>query len=285
MWMDTEESNERVLELLGRFLNESSTSITEEMMDDYCRDLPFGREQAYRYLMAASMNLDMEGTDRELFHAYFPEMVHRLDAAEYEQNPYLRTVHLSRFHKKEWQFAPQSYQPYEAFVMDDFQYRTDGRAIPQIGFFETSYSFPCVRQNGQEWMTITPNEINTMKQPVEQACGNVLTYGLGLGYFAFMCSEKDSVSSITVIEKDQTVIDLFERHILPQFPNRHKIRIICEDAFEYAAQCRENYDLTFVDLWHDAGDGIKLYQKFKPLEHGLTEYWIYDTMKYYLERE
>ena len=40
-------------------------------------------------------------------------------------------------------------------------------------------------------MTITPDEIETMKEAVDQAFGNVLTFGLGLGYYAYMVSEKD----------------------------------------------------------------------------------------------
>ena len=42
-------------------------------------------------------------------------------------------------------------------------------------------------------MSLKPNEIETMEQPIENANGNILVYGLGLGYFAFMASQKNSV--------------------------------------------------------------------------------------------
>lgn len=61
--------------------------------------------------------------------------------------------------------------------------------------------FPAVLENERIWMTITPNEIETMKEAVDKAFGNVLTFGLGLGYYAYMVSEKVNVESITVVEK------------------------------------------------------------------------------------
>ena len=75
-------------------------------------------------------------------------------------------------------------------------------------------------------MTITPNEIETMKEPVDEAFGHVLTFGLGLGYYAYMVSEKENVESITIVETNEDVIDLFNKYILPQFKNAHKIKII-----------------------------------------------------------
>lgn len=40
-------------------------------------------------------------------------------------------------------------------------------------------------------MTVTPNEIETMKPVIDKAFGRVLTYGLRVGYYVFMVSEKE----------------------------------------------------------------------------------------------
>jgi spermidine synthase len=101
-------------------------------------------------------------------------------------------------------------------------------------------------------MSITPNEIETMKGPIDKALGNVLTFGLGLGYYAYMTSQKDNVESITVVESNEDVIDLFNKCVLPQFGNaQKKIKIIKADAFEYAQNYIYNgkYDFVFTDLW------------------------------------
>ena len=60
--------------------------------------------------------------------------------------------------------------------------------------------FPALLENDRIWMTITPNEIETMKEPVDGAFGNVLTYGLGLGYYAYMVSEKENVETVTIVD-------------------------------------------------------------------------------------
>lgn len=39
-------------------------------------------------------------------------------------------------------------------------------------------------EDGQEWMAIKPNEIETMRQPIARAAGQVVAFGLGMGYYA-----------------------------------------------------------------------------------------------------
>ena len=152
--------------------------------------------------------------------------------------------------------------------------------IPSIGYFDKKFVFPTVFENGVEWMAIKPNEIETMKQSISEACGNVLVYGLGLGYYAYMISLKNEVESITIIERDESVIKLFYEHILPQFEYKDKINVLKYDAFEYAENeaKKHNYNYAFVDLWHDVSDGTELYMKMKRLEKYLPKakfsYWI-----------
>ena len=63
-------------------------------------------------------------------------------------------------------------------------------------------------------------------------------------------------------------------------PNRHKIKIVNADAFEYAEGVMplEKFDLAFVDTWRDASDGAPMYEKMKALESLSPDtkfmYWI-----------
>ena len=91
-------------------------------------------------------------------------------------------------------------------------------------------------------MAVKPSEIETMRAPIEEATGRVVTFGLGLGYFAYMVSEKPDVTSLDIVERSEEAIALFERHILPQFPNKEKIRIIRSDAFGFLSE----------NMWQDA---------------------------------
>ena len=125
-----------------------------------------------------------------------------------------------------------------------------------------------------------------MKNPIAEAHGKVLTYGLGLGYYAYMVSEKSEVESVTVIECDDDAINLFKHHILPQFPNATKIKIIKCDAFEFALSDKATaYDCVFADIWHDPSDGLEPYVFLKALEKpGVRySYWIENTLKCYLK--
>ena len=129
-------------------------------------------------------------------------------------------------------------------------------------------------------MTVTPNEIETMREPIAKCRGKVLTLGLGLGYFAFHASEKPEVERVVVIERSRDVIDIFKTYLLPQFPNGDKIEIVEADAFVYMEEKmpHEGFDYVFCDLWHDASDGLEMYRKLKRYEilspNTQFDYWI-----------
>ncbi len=274
------EKNRLIFQLLSEYLNFYPDAITYEMVKETEKSCNVDSCEAFRILFSGMM--DVYG-DRELRHGWISHMFSCLDATVYENDPYRKEIKLPSVRDGEWEFYEGRYKPCEAFVYNDPVRYPDGKIIPRIGFFEREYTYPAVRQGGREWMLITPNEIETMKSPIEKAFGDVATYGLGLGYFAFMVSEKENVSSVTVVERDENVIRLFEKHILPQLPCAHKIKIVCKDALEYAAG-EYHHDFVFADIWHDPSDGCSLYLKLKELERAGVqyEYWIEDTLKLYL---
>ncbi len=282
--------NRKLLEKLSVFLNLEPDYIKEETVKMISRECDLSDRDAYAYLLASALYMDVadDPDDRELFELYFLRMLCESDLSEYINDPYLTDIKFPCARIGRWEFKKQSYAPYEAFVSDDMIALPDGRVIPQISYFPCEYSYPCVCEDGREWMLITPNEINTMKKPISRAHGKVLTFGLGLGYFAYMAACKDDVSSVTVVERDCDVISLFRSHILPQMRCKDKIRIVEADAHMYAKDTMkdEKYDFVFCDIWHDPSDGVGEYQKFKKYEkeNQNTEfsYWIEDTLKCYI---
>ncbi len=284
------EENGIILAGLSRFLNEHPRLVTERVMRELTEDCALSPEEAFGILLATAMGLEIDKNprDRRLYMTYFPEMIRALDAASYRRDPYFGTLHIPARKIGKWELREGEYAPYEAFVFDDFRYSDDGRVYPQIGFFSEPYRYPVVLEGGREWMLITPNEINTMRAPISSARGRVLTFGLGLGYYAFTVSRKPEVASVTVVERDRDVIALFSEHILPQIPQSDKIEIVCADAFDYAEREMGHaaFDTVFCDLWHDPSDGVELYLRMKGFEHHAPgarfDYWIERTMKYYL---
>ncbi len=274
------EKNKKIFSLLSDYINFTPDAICREMVEETAEYCHVSREEAFRILISGILDVY---SDKVLMNGWIRKMFRLLLAENYEQDPYLQTVSLSHISSGRWELTNESYKPYELFVFNDPVREIDGKLIPMVGYFQREYSFPCVKQGGREWMLITPNEIETMKRPIAKAFGDVVTYGLGLGYFPFMVSAKDSVESVTVIEKDESIIRLFEKHLLWQFPFKEKIRIICADAFEYAAK-DYSHDFVFADIWHDPSDGVVAYKRLKALEKEGVEYayWIEDTLKLYM---
>lgn len=282
--------NNILFKKLSVFINHEADFIRPEFIESLCRDCDISKEEAFCFTLAAAIDLDTEKNprDAEIFEEYFPDMVHLLKNKDYENNPYLKNIKIPTKKLGKWELCYKTYVPYQAFVFDDPKITRDGKIIPQIGFFEKEFSYPAVLESGTEWMLITPNEINTMRAPISGAHGKVLTYGLGLGYFAYMVSEKESVSSVTIVERDKNAISLFRDIILPQMPRKDKINIICDDAF-YFAETRladSDFDFVFADIWHDPSDGVPAYKRLKATEKYLPSadfsYWIEKTLKCYI---
>lgn len=287
---ETRHTNARLLRQLSLYLNLMPDAIDRAMVDEISGGMPKEqREYAYAMLLATYCGLDTEYTpsDKALFHERFTRMVHMQNVNDYKNDPFYKNIKIPDTVFGDWELKQEKFKPFEAFLIDESDILKDGSLIPKIGFFEEEFIFPAVLQNGREWMTITPHEINSTMPAVKQSRGKVATYGLGLGYFAYMAARKENVSSVTVIEKDKAIIDLFEKFILPQFQDKGKINIVCADAFEYAQKSapNEKFDFVFADTWHDPSDGIEMYERFKALEHlspkTVFSYWIEKTVNYY----
>ena len=207
---------------------------------------------------------------------------------EFYNNIYYKNIKLPTIKIGNSELKYDKYKAYEAFVCDDIVSTEEGRQLAQIGFFNREFIYPAVMEKERLWMSVTPNEIETMKEAVNRANGKVLTFGLGLGYFQYMISEKENVNSITIVEMNEEIIKLFENYILPQFSNKDKIKIIKSDAFYYAENHLENekYDFIYTDLWHDVSDGMDMYLKMKSYEIKSPKsefmYWIEKSILCYL---
>lgn len=282
--------NAKMLRQLSLYLNLMPDAITKDMVDE----IAFGmgkeqREYAFASLLCVYLGFDVQKSseDKEIFHNRILRMVHLEDAEKYKNDAFYKNIKIPEIKFGEWEMRYQKIKPYEAFLKNEPTLLSDGSLVPEICFFEEEFVYPAVLQNGREWMTVTPHEINSTLPSVNECFGNVVTYGLGIGYFAYMASLKENVKTVTIVEKDKAVIDIFTKYILPQFEYKDKIIVVNGDAFEFAKEgiTKNKYDYVFADTWHDASDGIEMYDKFKSLEKYSPDtkfsYWIEKTLKYY----
>ena len=284
------EENLRAMEVYSWLLNREGALFSGQEVLAFAKDCGMQPEDAFLALIAAACGLepDRRPEDRRFLSRYLSPVLKARDIQAYRSNPYLERISFPNARMAHWQWTRQTYAPYQLFPCGNTVLTADGREIAPLGYFQEAFSYPAVLENGREWMTVTPNEIETMAAPLASARGKTAVLGLGLGYFAFMAAAKEEVSSVTVIERDSNAIALFQDRLLPQFPGRHKIRLLHGDAFDYLdrGMDKECYDFAFLDLWHDVSDGLPLYLKLRKMERRFSQtdfsYWIEDSMLVFL---
>lgn len=283
----THEENERLLTLLSEYLCFQPCGVSAETLSSLTAD-GLSLEDAYITALSALLGLDPDvPADWALQRGVLQRVIRRCMAEDYMQDAYLRRIGHVIGQIGQITLTQDEIAPLELFVLDDFEQLPDGSALPHLGWFETSFHFPAVKEDDRVWMTVTPNEINTIQPCVKASRGRVLTFGLGLGYYAFHCLLKSDVDSVTVVEQNPDIIELFRTMLLPHFPRPDALQIIQADAFDYAKMHLQAYDTVFTDLWHDVSDGLPLYQRMKALEVEDPKYlyWIEKTLKCYLPEE
>lgn len=247
-----------------------------------------GEEEFAMQVALHYFSLGEEGSERE-FETHFLGCVSRQDVVEFRENPYIKNIKIDesiRISKNNIEFKMDYYDKYEIFQLNTLSRRKDFIVKPSIGYFNEKVWFPSLQENGNAWMTITPAEMNTMKPHIATMKGKVLVFGLGLGYFAYMSALKDNVESVTVIELNQDIIDIFNSYIYPQMDKetQSKIKVVKGDAKEVFLDVDfvKGFDTSFIDIWKGSEDGIPLYCYFKENEklHKLKpSYWIEDDIK------
>lgn len=228
---------------------------------------------------------------RVIINEHVTPAVKKLSVSDYINNPFFTTVLGQKSQFGDWNFSVEQYQPYELFVCNDLvsSEATKYREQLSLGYFDETFTYLSISQANSNWMSITPNEINTMKKHIDSASGNVLVFGLGLGYYPFMISMKPSVSQVVVVEKDANLIKFFQDVLLPQFPYGSKIRIVESDVFVFLQEAQLSYyDYLFIDLWRTSEDGLPLYLRIKSMLKQLhpihTSFWIEESLIAMLRR-
>ncbi|MBQ2875577.1 MAG: hypothetical protein IJE25_01065 [Clostridia bacterium] len=280
-FFETVSDNYRITRIYAEYLERYPELIKAEMVDALTEDGDISREEAIVALLSEAFALDFsKAEDRRLIMNYLTPSVRMLDPQKYINNPYYKNIRIENIRRGGWELKNECYPAYRGVIAADMILAEDHKEIPPLGFFAEDFHFPAVLEGGNEWMTLTPVDLDTCEDAIKAAHGKVVTYGLGLGYYAYMVSMKEEVRSITVVERSEEVIKLFSDYILPQFKKKDKVRVVCADAFDYAERVspKEGFDLAFVDTWRDASDGEPMYRRMKPLEklspNTKFMYWI-----------
>nr|DAG67923.1 MAG TPA: Ribosomal protein L11 methyltransferase [Caudoviricetes sp.] len=206
------------------------------------------------------------------------------DVSEFNENPYIKNIDFANQSNGDYELRYHDNMPYELDI-----YNVPKRIeelyvdIPRVSCFPEEFKYPVIFQKSinSTWMSVSPNEVFTMEKAIKNAKGKVLTLGCGMGYFAYMASIKEDVDSVTIIELEQSVIDLFETCLLSQFENKNKITVIKADAVEYLKNMEDgDFDYCFADIWIGIEDIIPYFavkEIGRKLRKTKIDYWIEDS--------
>ena len=203
---------------------------------------------------------------------------------EAEAVSYCRTVQCDGRSCGDYTLTWEIEEPYDLFFYDNPKILKGGLVIPCVGTLDYRRRNPLVKYKGRSWRSLMPDEIIMMQDAISKAQGNVLALGsnTGLGYFAFMASEKETVSHVTVVEEDPELAAFFTSCTLPQFPHKEKITVIQANPESFMKELPDGeYDFCFEDCFAGVGNAIS-YVRMKKICHKFRQtevaYFIEDYL-------
>lgn len=148
--------------------------------------------------------------------------------------------------------------------------------------------------NRQLVMSDTPMEVDTNREVVRKANGNVLIGGLGIGLILTPIARKPQVDRLVVVEKNANVIALVEPRLRETLGNdSSKLTIVHGDAHEWLPARNRRFDVVYLDIWTDISpDAVpameRLHERFRPFlrnEKSWISSWRYQHLKAQTDRE
>ena len=232
--------------------------------------------------------------------------VKELDVDSFKKDKYYKDINPKevkiKIYQNTYHLYYKYYKPFNYFIYDEIKTKdNDYKEINSLGYFSSSFKYLALDKNDETWMSIIPHEINTMKEDIKKINGNVVIYGLGLGYFIYLLSLKEEVNKIIVIEKDKEIINIFKEYIFKLFNKNSQNKIIVkeDDAFKFNETKLINnkyidkdvniiINYAYIDIYHNPLDALPSYIRFIQNEYKNNEityfYWIEESIICYIRR-
>ena len=121
--------------------------------------------------------LDKDNEDNQvIIKEFFLDRLKKLNPDDYLSNPYVKTIkEAGRYNKCSLKMI--EYAPYQLFPYDEITVTKDYKEYSAIGYFDKPFSYLALTEGNNIWMSLNPNEIETMKPFINKAKGNVLVLG------------------------------------------------------------------------------------------------------------
>lgn len=277
--INTNAVNMNVADMLTTIFNYTDI-INKDDIKQYIKE-GWKENEAIVNVLFDFLGLDKDNDDnQEVMTNYVLNNLKHLNPNDYLNNPYVNGIkNVGKNNRYSLRFI--NYEPYQLFAYDDIKMK-GYEEHSQIGYFDNKFSYLTLTEKNNVWMSLNPNEIETMKPYISKGKGDVLVLGLGMGYVPYMLARKQDVRSVLIIERDKDIINLFKSLIWPNFVNKNKIKIVEGDAIDYVSK-NNNFDYIFADLWHDPEDGLPLFVSLKRINEDI-DCWLETSMYALLRR-
>lgn len=125
------------------------------------------------------------------------------------------------------------------------------------------------------WMSITPNELITLRPGFRYTKGHTVIAGLGLGWSAVMIAKRKQVERITIVEKSESLAKWLWPHIAKRLTcdELNKINIEYGDAWEVLPRLAA--DNAYIDIYEGTGYNHEDEEKWQEKCPDIKSFWIW----------
>lgn len=123
------------------------------------------------------------------------------------------------------------------------------------------------------WMSLTPGELLTLRPGTRLAKGHTVVAGLGLGHQLIEVSKRLQVKKVTLVERDQELVDWIMPRIEPHL--RKPVEVLVGDAYEIIPTLRA--DVALVDIFPGYGDGFAQVAELARRSPNIKKLWGWGT--------
>jgi len=117
--------------------------------------------------------------------------------------------------------------------------------------FDGPVLVPILAKQGVVWMSLSPLEVYTLREPLSFVEGHVLIAGLGMGWLTDRVCGHPNVTKVTQIEVDPDILQFFGTPLLRRHFN---LELIEGDAYQYLKNFDEGWDCILFDIWPTYGE-------------------------------
>lgn len=148
-----------------------------------------------------------------------------------------------------------------------------------------------------EGVMMSTHQTETMSNQdfINQAYGDVIIFGLGLGMIIFPLLDDKDIKSITIVEHDSGVIDMVGK-IIKEHDKGNKVTIIQGDAFQYHEKINpmvRRFDTIYFDIWIKINEEAfaememlhELYRKCMRSNVSYMSSWCYELKDEYINKD